>query len=675
MQSSNLPTEGGGVSSEGSKTFGRLPSQNDGYRTFNVLTDRLAEGQHTPVAVGGQRPDDADNSASTEIETRRHEHPEFERARSTLREGVSYTPDDARRRQLISDASSVLCTLSDQLRNADAAAYFVEFLREMAAAAPGDADILNALGRASAALGALKESPNDLRDALAAYDGALNRADRGTDTAAFRRQVTLNKAIAKWQLASIEKNPDSGRLFDQAERDARQALDALSQEDAASTRLDRLRSEELVGAIRLDLGNLDDASDSLQKALAIANESGSTEADRARVLNNIGFVYDKKYAADPQLIWIDKALQAYEGACRNITVAAAPLEWCRTQRNRCDALRQKAEYFQSKIPILSEAIAGLMQARAICTDHLSPALRAQISVSLGDAIGFLSIENTDRFLLEVALYYYKSASPRIDASIIEYRINNITAWFKESPNFTPIMKSHEDIVSLIASIVAEHGVPFKEWDAISSRIGGILSGIPRDDAGSGLHAVSGASASEHQGERADQPTPGIHASRVLAGRSSSMPDEGQPSAGARSAPEEHVEGVVDRRPSDDGSTSHPRIPKDWDEAIKIVPGLLKWEEVKKMRPGIDILDHLRNRETGYGFWTRQESGLPLGFLEKFDKPAYNRLYNAHRAKDRRGYELPEDINISKAKPVTAPSADDLRFARRILRRHERQPQR
>lgn len=142
-------------------------------------------------------------------------------------------------------------------------------------------------------------------------------------------------------------------------------------------------------------------------------------------------------------------------------------------------------------------------------------------------------------------------------------------------------------------------------------------------------------------------------------------------------------------------------PGSWDEAVAAVPGLRKWVEAKREglaqgKPLRDILiEHLRDRERGLGVWATSGADFPVGALRHFDQTLRHDLGNPAQ------WDFPEDIRIvpgPRGRPVGAvdsaprerqsgrpygaygsrvptPSDDEVREARRIVKRAERAAQR
>lgn len=106
-----------------------------------------------------------------------------------------------------------------------------------------------------------------------------------------------------------------------------------------------------------------------------------------------------------------------------------------------------------------------------------------------------------------------------------------------------------------------------------------------------------------------------------------------------------------------GSEAISPIPRTWDEAKAQVSGLLKWTEVKKAakRRGEepDILDHLRNPETGYGKWTSSAPGLPRRYLETIDSYLHREFYRWGRE----GGKLPPEIFLPTRSDEARRSVD------------------
>ena len=109
-------------------------------------------------------------------------------------------------------------------------------------------------------------------------------------------------------------------------------------------------------------------------------------------------------------------------------------------------------------------------------------------------------------------------------------------------------------------------------------------------------------------------------------------------------------------------------PTTWEEAKAQNPRLVDWRTAKKADPELTVVDHLRNRESGFGMWVLSKPGLPRNLLKEIDSSAYNAIYNA-------GNKLPDDIYLPLAapgrKPVPAPSPDELKAAYRTVSRGQR----
>ncbi len=371
---------------------------------------------------------------------------------------------DTAQRQAVYDASP--------LRRADAAQMAVAFQREIANEFPDHAEIQVALGRACASLGALTSSQADLHEALAAYERA--RQLGAADNTALRWRITINQAIALGELAVLERGTSGDRRLTEAEGLLRGVLAEMPEEAGPTLYRDFPRAQEALGTTQArqgQRGKIVDALSHFDKAI----QTWPDMADRARTLNSKGVAYERLYRDDPTSShWLDEALAAYATALTGLRKRDMPLEWSRTQRNYCDALQQKAERSQDRHEIerlLAEAIDGLKEARALCTDAVSPSLRASIHISLGNTAGILAYLKEDRYLALNALHYYINAARKVDTDIkseIARRADSISQLF----NFTPrrFMERRTSILSSVKLVLLEHAVTFEEWEDISAQI-------------------------------------------------------------------------------------------------------------------------------------------------------------------------------------------------------------
>lgn len=379
-----------------------------------------------------------------------------------LREGLREAPDDTHRRGIARDGGAILCAFADLLARADAAHFAVDFLREAVTAAPDAADLRNALGRACVSLGALEASRDYFGEALAAYETALtiSAADQTQGGVAFRSRVTINKAIALWQRAELHKGASADAMLSEAADLLRRVMNASPGGNALVARIDSFRAHETLGNILVKEGGIAEAL----THLSIARDAASTAVDRARILNNIGAAHSGHHQ-------IDLALEAYSAAIDLLTRDKTPVEWSRTQRNRGDALRMKSR--NEDRPLLEEAISVLEEAREVCTPTLSRSLRSLINISLGDAVGVLSIVNSDSVLRDNALYYYDIATSDADdirRSEIERRRANISESFEAAARQRAIMDRRANILSSVRAALHAHQATPDEWADVSAQI-------------------------------------------------------------------------------------------------------------------------------------------------------------------------------------------------------------
>jgi tetratricopeptide (TPR) repeat protein len=395
---------------------------------------------------------------------------ETDQAYRIARRAVGTAANDVKRRLITRETSGLLCAFADMQKRTDVAAFALTLLRDAVDRDSGHADLQNALGRAYTSLGALESSAPHLNEAIKAYDTALKL----TENPAFRTRVTINKAIALWQLASLEEL-SSTSLLTEAEKLLRRTFEDMPDADSLTARLDMLRARESLGNVLL-------SQDRLTEALTCFEADDGRElpaAARARMLNNLGAYYEKKYGEDTQQThWIDQAVEAYEAALALLSKEDMPLEWSRTQLNRGAALTQKAAAFADNRDLLEDAILALKKAREVCSDSIAPALRVQINIRLGDAFAILSIIETNIILQRDAVGFYDEALSKADKTItveICDKIARLSLYFNRL-HLNRLMDRLAGILSSLQSVVGSYGITRDEWPDISARISEQLSG-------------------------------------------------------------------------------------------------------------------------------------------------------------------------------------------------------
>lgn len=147
----------------------------------------------------------------------------------------------------------------------------------------------------------------------------------------------------------------------------------------------------------------------------------------------------------------------------------------------------------------------------------------------------------------------------------------------------------------------------------------------------------------------------------------------------------HTARVLGERQADTSQAApKAEYPRRWEEATAVVPGLRRWVQVKRegLAEGLPLRDvliaHLRNRETGLGHWVTSGKDFPVGSLRHFDESLRQEIGQVGQ------WNFPKDIRVVSgartgrpvgsrdSKPrVPIPSEDELREARRIVRRATR----
>jgi tetratricopeptide (TPR) repeat protein len=581
------------------------------------------------------------------------------------RDLLDHLPSRANDRLKIIQAGALrLRNFADRLRREDAATYAVEFLRKEIAASPSEADLHNELGLACASVGTLAKSPEHFTEARQRYDTALelnSKAQKPNNE--FQTRVIINKAVSLWQFAILDTKNSATLLSDAS--NLLQPLIHTNHPEFDSTLFYRVH--EVIGNILVAQDNIDDGLKHLKKALK-ALKITRRFLDQWRILNNIGFAYQRIAIIHENANLLEDALASYTDALALVDEKRAPVEWSTTQLNIGIVLRMLPSSSQSdKLSAIQKSVDVLESACKVCTPRLSSAINLDIVINLAYSVNSLYFFNpsskTGNYAVE--LYSYVINNTR-NKSIFESLFKDASDYrFTFIQEFMPQRREH--LLLLLNKIVTTEHILSEEWTDLSAEVADRLA------------------------------QPEITAEPLVAefGTSAESPS-GYDKTRNQDIISSHVAATASLPPASP-------FPENWEEAKAQVPGLKKWVEVKReagltvRREGFDqevydlMVTHLRD-ERGLAKWATSPLGLPRNVLRRVDSGLLQELYHLGNP------ELPPDIRLPQGKSTgrpqgaldtekrefaprpnqgprktqkEVPSLEEVRTARRIIRRAER----